>query len=148
MSEMSRSREYHGHPRRVCCCNHLIITHRSPRLDHGADPGVNTGTNPVCAGKNGGRRGNRSGNLQSGFTCFLDRQMSRIHPAHLPGTNAQRHPARHQNNRVGFDVLGHSLSECEVVKGRRVWLGGGHSLEGFDAGVFAAPGVDQQAPSD
>jgi hypothetical protein len=85
--EVPHARKNHCHIQTVRCSDYLIVTDRSARLDKSGCPGFCCDFK--CIREREERIGSDGGAGERG-AGFLDRDLCRIDPAHLPGPNAQR----------------------------------------------------------
>ena len=102
MTEVSGVAEHHRHIVGVTCRDHLVVTHRTARLDDGTHTRLDGRLDSVGEGEEGVGGQNRPPRPLTGLVAG---DAHRIHAAHLACANSvDRCPAR-QHDRVGLDVL-------------------------------------------
>ena len=162
MPEVADAGEDHGDAVLVGGRDHLVVAHRTARLDHRLRARLDGRQQTVGKGKEGVRRHDAPFGQRLGETECLGRVLRlargdarRIDPAHLTRADADRRAVSDIDDGVGLDVLGNAEGEFHVGEFRLARLALGHAfqVEIVDHGVVAlllqeaaGNGFDQNAP--
>src|SRR5258706_10362063 len=114
MAKMPAAGEHHCRACLFDSRDHLIVAHRSARLDYDRRTLLQRKCWPVGKGKEGVGREYRTGEIVAELTCLRQRDLHRIDATLLARADPDRLQIFREDDRVRADVLAHTPREQRV----------------------------------